>query len=98
MSTRIIFATLLYTVLLSSCSSPSDDRQGQCYRCTVSIKVGPLLKEAQQMIAAKNFEAATVKLDEAEAVKFNPDDEKVISLMRRAVRIMQAQQPRQSQP
>ena len=49
-------------------------------------------------IAAKNFEAATVKLDEAEAVKFNPDDEKVISLMRRAIHTMQAQQSRQSQP
>jgi hypothetical protein len=62
------------------------------------MKVGPLLKEAQQMIAAKNFEAATVKLDEAEAVKFNPDDEKVISLMRRAIHTMQAQQSGQSQP
>jgi hypothetical protein len=66
--------------------------------CTVSIKVGPLLMEAQQMIAAKNFEGATGKLDEAEAVKFNPDDEKVISQMRRAVGIMQAQQPRPLQP
>ena len=98
MSTRLVFAALVSAALLSSCSSPSDDRQGQCYHCTVSAKVGPLLKEAQQMIAAKNFEAATVKLDEAEAVKFNPDDAKVISLMRRAVHTMRAQQSRQSQP
>jgi hypothetical protein len=39
------------------------------------------------MIADKNFEGATAKLNEAEAVKSNPDDEKVINQMRRAVAI-----------
>jgi hypothetical protein len=86
MSARIISVTLLVG-LLSSCSSPPDVRQGQCAPCIVSPRTGPLLKEAQQMIADKNFEGATAKLNEAEAVKSNPDDEKVINQMRRAVAI-----------
>jgi phage gp29-like protein len=98
MSARIVFVSLVSAALLSSCSSPPDNRQGQCHPCTVSMKVGPLLKEAQQMIAAKNYEGATAKLNKAEAVKFNPDDETVITQMRQAVQIMQAQQRRPSQP
>jgi hypothetical protein len=84
MSIRVISVTLLSTALLSSCSSSQEVRQGQCHPCIVSPKVGPLLKEAQQMIAAKNFEGATVKLNEAEAVKVYADDETVINQMRRA--------------
>lgn len=98
MSTRIISATLVSAALLGSCSSPSDVGPGQCHPCTVSAKVGPLLKQAQQMIATNDYQGATVKLDQAEAVKFTPDDEKVITQMRRAVRIMQAQHPDQPQP
>lgn len=85
MSTRIISVTLLSAGLLTSCSSPPDDRQGQCHPCTVSVRVGPLLKEAQQMIAARNYDGATAKLNEAEAVKFNPDDETVIDQFRRVI-------------
>ena len=48
----------------------------------ISAKVGPLLKQAQQMIAAKNYKGATAKVNEAEAVKSNPDDETVINQFR----------------
>jgi len=51
---------------------------------TVSPKVGPLLKEAQTLIAAKDYKAAQTKLDEADAVKVYADDETVINQMRRA--------------
>ena len=60
-------------VLLNACSSPSDVRPGQCHPCTVSAQVGPLLKDAQQMIAARNYEGAKAKLNEAEAVKVYQD-------------------------
>ena len=85
MSTRIVFVTLFSAVLLSSCSSPSDVRPGQCHPCTVSKDVGPLLKQAQQMIAAKNYESAMAKVNEAEAVKSNPDDTTVINAMRKYI-------------
>jgi hypothetical protein len=51
----------------------------------ISPKVGPLLKEAQAMIAAKNYKAASAKLDEANAVKSVPDDTAVIDQFRRAI-------------
>jgi hypothetical protein len=60
---------------------------GHAQAMVVSPKVGPLLKEAQQMIAAKNYKGATAKLNEAEAVKSNPDDETVINQMRRAIAV-----------
>jgi hypothetical protein len=85
MSARIVFVTLLSAVLLSSCSSPSDVRPGQCHPCTVSKDVGPLLKDAQQMIAAKNYGGAMAKVNEAEAVKSNPDDTTVINAMRKYI-------------
>ena len=53
----------------------------------VSLKVGPLLKEAQTLIAAKDFKAAQAKLDEAEAVKVSADDETVINQMRHAIAV-----------
>ncbi len=53
----------------------------------VSKDVGPLLREAQQMIAAKNFEGATATLDEADAVKSNPDDETVIAQFRHVIAV-----------
>jgi len=42
---------------------------GSAQAMVVSLKVGPLLKQAQQMMAAKNYKGATDKLNEAEAVK-----------------------------
>jgi phage gp29-like protein len=77
--------------MLSSCSSPSDVGPGQCHPCTVSKEVGPLLNQAKDMINAKNYEGATAKLNEAEAVKFNPDDETVINAMRKAIAIASSQ-------
>jgi hypothetical protein len=93
MSARIILATLFSAALLSSCTSPSDVRPGQCHPCTVSKEVGPLLKEAQQMIAAKNYEGAMAKLNEAEAVKSNPDDETVINQFRRFIAVSSSRPP-----
>jgi len=63
---------------------------GHAQAMVVSPRVGPLLKEAQQMIAAKNYKGATAKLNEAEAVKSNPDDETVINQMRRAIAVSSA--------
>jgi len=96
MSTRFVF--VLFTVLLGSCSSspdvrPADVRQGQCHPCTVSAGVGPLLKDAQQMIAAKNYEGATAKLNQADAVKSNPDDAMVIDAMRKYIQYSSSPAP-----
>lgn len=55
---------------------------GPVQALTVSAKVGPLLKEAQALIAAKDYKAAMAKVSEAEAVKSNPDDETVINQFR----------------
>jgi len=60
---------------------------GAAQAMVVSPKVGPLLKEAQTMMAARNYKGATAKLNEAEAVKSNPDDETVISQMRQAIAV-----------
>ena len=60
---------------------------GAAQTMVVSAKVGPLLQEAQKMIAAKDYEGATAKLNEAEAVKSNPDDETVINQMRHAITV-----------
>ena len=48
----------------------------------ISKEVGPLLKEAQSLIQAKDYKAAMAKVNEAEAVKSNPDDETVINQFR----------------
>lgn len=87
MGARIALATLFSVVLLSSCSSPSDVRPDQCHPCTVSAKVGPLLKEAQAMYQAGNYQGALAKLDEAEALKVYADDTTVITAMRQAVAV-----------
>lgn len=60
---------------------------GTAQAMTVSQKVGPLLQEAQQMMIAKNYKGAMAKLNEAEAVKSNPDDETVINQMRQAIAV-----------
>ncbi|HWX88704.1 MAG TPA: hypothetical protein VNY75_00250 [Rhizomicrobium sp.] len=57
---------------------------------TVSAKVGPLLKEAQAMIAAKNYAGARAKLNEAEAVKSTPDDTAIINQFKSAISISSA--------
>ena len=85
MSTRIIFVTLLSAALFSSSPSPSEVRPGQCHPCIVSAKVGPLVKEAQTFVQSKNYKAALAKLDEAEAVKSNPDDTTVINQLRQYI-------------
>ena len=54
---------------------------------TISAKVGPLLKEAQQMIAAKDYKGAMAKVNEAEAVKSSPDDATVINEFRKTIEI-----------
>jgi len=85
MRAHIVLATLFFSVLLCSCSSPPDVKPGQCHPCTVSAAVGPLLKDAQQMIAAKDYEGATAKLNQADGVKSNPDDEIVIAQFRHVI-------------
>jgi len=57
---------------------------------TVSAKVGPLLKEAQAMIAAKNFSGAKAKLNEAEAAASTPDDHTIIAQFKSAISISSA--------
>lgn len=57
---------------------------------TVSAKVGPLLNEAKQLIAAKNFKGAQTKLNEAEAAASTPDDRAVINQMKSAIAISSA--------
>jgi hypothetical protein len=58
---------------------------GPAQALTVSMEVGPLLKEAQTLWQAKNYKAALAKLDEAEAVKVYGDDTTVINQMRQAI-------------
>jgi hypothetical protein len=57
---------------------------------TVSAKVGPLLKEAQTMIAAKNYAGAKAKLNEAEAAASTPDDHTIINQFKAAISISSA--------
>jgi hypothetical protein len=56
----------------------------------VSPKVGPLLKEAQALIAAKNYAGAKAKLNEAEAAASSSDDRTVINQFRSALSISSA--------
>ena len=65
---------------------------GPAQAMIVSAKVGPLLNQAMQMINAKDYKGATAKLNEAEAVKSNPDDETVINQMRQAIAISSSPQ------
>lgn len=51
----------------------------------VSKEVGPILRDVPKLIAAKNYKAAQAKLNAAEAVKSNPDDETVINQFRQAI-------------
>jgi hypothetical protein len=57
---------------------------------TVSAKVGPLLKEAQSLIAAKNYGAAKAKLNEAEAAASTPDDRAIINQFKNLIAVSSA--------
>ncbi len=57
---------------------------------TVSAKVGPLLKEAQSLISAKNYSAAKVKLNEAEAAASTPDDHAIINQFKNLIAVSSA--------
>src|SRR4051812_8784904 len=57
---------------------------------TVSAKVGPLLKEAQALIAAKNYSGAKAKLNEAEAAASTPDDHTIITQFKNAIAVSSA--------
>ena len=60
---------------------------GPALAMVVSAKVGPLVKEAQTLAQAKNYKAALAKLDEADAVKFFPDDATVIYQLRQYIAV-----------
>ena len=57
---------------------------------TVSAKVGPLLKEAQSLISAKNYKAASAKLSEAEAAASTPDDRAIINQFKNLIAVNSA--------
>lgn len=57
---------------------------------TVSAKVGPLLKEAQAMIAAKNYKGASAKLNEAEGLASTAEDRAIINQFKSAIAISSA--------
>ena len=57
---------------------------------TVSAKVGPLLKEAQSLIAAKNYAGAKAKLNEAEAAASTPDDHAIINQFKNLIAVSSA--------
>lgn len=52
---------------------------------TVSARVGALLKEAQSLMAAKNYKAAQAKVAEADAAKSSPDDAAIINQFKTAI-------------
>ena len=60
---------------------------GPALALTVSKNVGPLMKEAQRLIAAKDYKGAVAKVDEAEAARATPDDEIVIAQLRRYIAV-----------
>jgi hypothetical protein len=63
---------------------------GSAQAATVSAKVGALLKEAQAMIAAKNYAGAKAKLNEAEAAKSSPDDQTIINQFKNVIAVSSA--------
>jgi hypothetical protein len=56
--------------------------QAQAQPRIISKEVGPLLRQAQALIVAKNYKAALVKVNQAEAVKSTSDDATVINQFR----------------
>ena len=67
---------------------------GSAQALTVSMKVGPLIKEAQTLIMKKDYKGAMAKVNEAEAVKVTADDETVINQFRQLIAV-QSSQPSQ---
>ena len=59
--------------------------QAQAQSHIVSMKVGPLLQQAQALLLAKNYKAALVKVNQAESAKSTPDDAYVINQVRVAI-------------
>ena len=59
---------------------------GSAQAVTVSMKVGPLLKEARILANAGNYQGALAKLNEADTVKAYPDDTTIINSRRQAIR------------
>ena len=70
---------------------------GPALALTVSDKVGPLVKEAQVLINAGDYKAATAKLNEADAVKSVPEDATVINQLRQYLAVKSGASP-PSQP
>ena len=70
---------------------------GPALALTVSDKVGPLVKEAQTLINTGNYNSATAKLNEADAVKSGPDDATVINQLRQYLAVKSGASP-PSQP
>ena len=81
--TAILLGTAAATAATLALSVPAE-------AVTVSAKVGPLLNEAKQLIAAKNFKGAQAKLNEAEAAASTADDRAVINQMKSAIAISSA--------
>src|SRR5579883_1553103 len=81
--TAILLGTAAATAATLALSVPAE-------AVTVSAKVGPLLNEAKQLIAAKNFKCAQAKLNEAEAAASTADDRAVINQMKSAIAISSA--------
>ena len=81
--TAILLGTAMAGAVAVALSAPAQ-------ALTVSAKVGPLVKEAQALIAAKNYKAAAAKLSEAEAVKSTPDDTTVINQFKRVIAVSSA--------
>jgi hypothetical protein len=80
MSTRFVFVTLFLAALLGSCAPSHPDSPR-----VISKEVGAPLKEAQTLIAAKNYKAALVKVNEAEAAKSTQVEAHVISEVRQYI-------------
>ena len=65
---------------------------GPAQALIVSEKVGPFIKQAQSLAQAKHYKAALAKLNQAEAVKSNPDDETVINQIRQYIAVASSDQ------
>ena len=65
---------------------------GPAQALIVSEKVGPVIKQAQSLAQAKHYKAALAKLNEAEAVKSNPDDGIVINQLRQFIAVSSSDQ------
>jgi hypothetical protein len=90
MTSRNLRAVLTAILLGTAAGASALVLAAPAQAATVSAKVGPLLKEAQAMIAAKNYAGAKAKLNEAEALKSTPDDTAIINQFKSAIAIASA--------